>query len=99
MVVETRSKVVILDITGVPTVDTLTAAHLIKTVQAVKLLGAQALISGISGRIAQTLVGLGLDLKGVQTKAMMADGVADAFERLNLAVVRKDQTAWMGSGR
>lgn len=86
-VVETRSRVVILDITGVPTVDTLTAAHLIKSVQAVKLLGARAIITGISGRIAQTLVGLGLDLGGINTKSIMADGVADAFNRLGLRVV------------
>src|SRR6185503_11117586 len=72
-IVETGSDVAILDITGVPTVDTLTAQHLIKTVTAARLMGAECIISGIRPQIAQTIVHLGVDLTGVVTKASLAD--------------------------
>jgi rsbT co-antagonist protein RsbR len=87
-IVETGAEVAILDITGVPTVDTLTAQHLIKTVTAARLMGADCIISGIRPQIAQTIVHLGVDLGDVITKATLADAFATALKRLNLAVGR-----------
>lgn len=75
----------IIDITGVPTVDTLTAQHLLKTVAAARLMGADCIISGIRPQIAQTLVHLGVDLD-VVTKASLADAFATALRRLRLTV-------------
>jgi rsbT co-antagonist protein RsbR len=86
-IVETGAGVAILDITGVPTVDTLVAQHLIKTVTAARLMGADCIISGIRPAIAQTIVHLGVDLSGVITKANMADAFALALSRVGLAVV------------
>ncbi len=83
---ETQSKVVILDITGIPTVDTLVARHLLSTATAVRLMGAECIITGISARIAQTMVQMGIDLKGLLTRASMADGLRDAFDRLGQKV-------------
>jgi rsbT co-antagonist protein RsbR len=80
-VVETGSQIVILDITGVPTVDTLVAQHLLKTVTALRLMGADCIISGVRPQIAQTIVHLGVDLQGVTTKANMADALALALKR------------------
>ncbi|MEO8064593.1 MAG: STAS domain-containing protein [Pseudomonadota bacterium] len=80
-VVETGAQVVILDITGVPTVDTLVAQHLIKTVTALRLMGADCIISGVRPQIAQTIVHLGVDLQGVTTKANLADALALALKR------------------
>ncbi len=68
-IVETESQIAILDITGVPTVDTLVAQHLLKTVTAIRLMGAECIISGVRPQIAQTIVHLGVDLQGVTTKA------------------------------
>ena len=68
-IVETGSEIAIIDITGVPTVDTLVAQHLLKTVTAIRLMGADCIISGIRPQIAQTIVHLGIDLQGVTTKA------------------------------
>ncbi len=76
---ETQSKVVILDITGIPAVDTLVARHLISTATAVRLMGAECIVTGISARIAQTVVQMGIDLKGINTKGNMADGLREAF--------------------
>jgi rsbT co-antagonist protein RsbR len=87
-IVETGSEVAIIDITGVPTVDTLTAQHLLKTVTAARLMGTDCIISGIRPQIAQTIVHLGVDLSAVVTKATMADAFALALQRLGLAVVR-----------
>jgi rsbT co-antagonist protein RsbR len=87
-IVETGAEVAILDITGVPTVDTLTAQHLIKTVTAARLMGADCIISGIRPQIAQTIVHLGVDLGDVMTKATLADAFALALQRLGLAVAR-----------
>jgi rsbT co-antagonist protein RsbR len=87
-IVETGAEVAILDITGVPTVDTLTAQHLIKTVTAARLMGADCIISGIRPQIAQTIVHLGVDLGDVVTKATLADAFALALQRLGLTVVR-----------
>ena len=80
-IVETGSSIAIIDITGVPTVDTLTAQHLLKTVTATRLMGAECIISGIRPQIAQTIVHLGVDLGGITTKATMADAFAIALER------------------
>ena len=88
-IVETGSLIAILDITGVPTVDTLVAQHLLKTVAAARLMGADCIISGIRPQIAQTIVHLGVDLNSVTTKATLADAFAIALKRTGLAVVRK----------
>ena len=87
-IVETGSLIAILDITGVPTVDTLVAQHLLKTIAAARLMGADCIISGIRPQIAQTIVHLGVDLGDVQTKATLADAFALALRRLNLSVQR-----------
>jgi rsbT co-antagonist protein RsbR len=80
-IVETESQVAIIDITGVPTVDTLVAQHLLKTVTALRLMGADCIISGVRPQIAQTIVHLGVDLQGVTTKASLADALALALKR------------------
>ena len=85
-IVETGSLIAILDITGVPTVDTLVAQHLLKTVAAARLMGADCIISGIRPQIAQTIVHLGVDLNSVTTKATLADAFAVALKRTGLAV-------------
>ncbi|MGC4061613.1 MAG: STAS domain-containing protein [Aquabacterium sp.] len=79
-IVETGSELAIIDITGVPTVDTLVAQHLLKTVTAIRLMGAECIISGIRPQIAQTIVHLGIDLQGITTKATLADALAVAFK-------------------
>jgi rsbT co-antagonist protein RsbR len=81
-IVETGAEVAIIDITGVPTVDTLTAQHLLKTVTAARLMGADCIISGIRPQIAQTIVHLGVDLTDVTTKATLADALRLAFARV-----------------
>jgi rsbT co-antagonist protein RsbR len=85
-IVDTGSEIAIIDITGVPTVDTLVAQHLLKTVAAARLMGADCIISGIRPQIAQTIVHLGVDLQDVITKATLADAFAVALKRLGLAV-------------
>ena len=87
-IVETGSALAIIDITGVPTVDTLTAQHLLKTVTAARLMGAECIISGIRPQIAQTIVHLGVDLGDVITKASLADAFALALEKTGRTVVR-----------
>jgi rsbT co-antagonist protein RsbR len=87
-IADTGAEVAFLDITGVPTVDTLTAQHLIKTVTAARLMGAECIISGIRPQIAQTIVHLGVQLGDVTTKATLADAFAAALKRLNLGVSR-----------
>jgi rsbT co-antagonist protein RsbR len=82
-IVETSAEIAIVDITGVPTVDTLTAQHLIKTVTATRLMGAECVISGIRPQIAQTIVHLGVDLSGVVTKSTLAGAFNWALKRLN----------------
>lgn len=86
-IVDTGSEVAIIDITGVPTVDTLVAQHLLKAVTAIRLMGAECIISGIRPQIAQTIVHLGVDLRGVTTKANLADALGVAFQRSGLTVV------------
>lgn len=88
-IVETGAEMAILDITGVPTVDTLTAQHLLKTVTAARLMGAECIISGIRPQIAQTIVQLGIDLGDVITKASLADAFREALTRMGLAVGRR----------
>ena len=88
-IVDTGAAVAIIDITGVPTVDTLVAQHLLKTVTAIRLMGADCIISGIRPQIAQTIVHLGVDLGGVTTKATLADALAVALDRAGLAIVRR----------
>ena len=85
-IVETGSAIAIIDITGVPTVDTLVAQHLLKTVAAIRLMGADCIISGIRPQIAQTIVHLGVDLTAVITKATMADAFEVALKRSGYAV-------------
>jgi rsbT co-antagonist protein RsbR len=84
-IIETGSEVAIIDITGVPTVDTLVAQHLLKTVTAARLMGAECIISGIRPQIAATIVHLGVDLGNIATKASLAD----AFR---LALVKTGQS-------
>ncbi len=86
-IVETGASIAILDITGVPTVDTLVAQHLLKTVAAARLMGADCIISGIRPQIAQTIVHLGVDLNAVVTKATLADAFAVALSRTGRAIV------------
>ena len=80
-IIDTGSEVAIIDITGVPTVDTLVAQHLLKTVAAARLMGAECIISGIRPQIAQTIVHLGIDLGQVITKATLADAFREALKR------------------
>jgi rsbT co-antagonist protein RsbR len=88
-IVETGSTIAIIEITGVPTVDTLVAQHLLKTVAAARLMGADCIISGIRPQIAQTIVHLGVDLGNVVTKATLADAFALALQRNELTVTKK----------
>jgi rsbT co-antagonist protein RsbR len=85
-IVETESQIAIIDITGVPTVDTLVAQHLLKTVTALRLMGADCIISGVRPQIAQTIVHLGVDLQGVTTKANLSDALALALKRSGIVV-------------
>ena len=87
-IVETRATTAIIDITGVPVVDTLVAQHLLQTVAAARLMGADCIISGIRPQIAQTIVHLGLELNTVATKATLADAFALALQRVGLGVTR-----------
>ena len=83
---ETQSEVAVIDITGVPVMDTGTAQHLLKTVTATRLMGADCIISGIRPQSAQTIVHLGVNLGDVTTKASLAGALAVAFKRMGLAV-------------
>jgi len=85
-IVATRSPIAILDITGVPTVDTLTAQHLMKTVAATRLMGAECIISGIRPQIAQTIVHLGVSLGDIVTKASLADAFRLALKKLGHSI-------------
>ena len=88
-IVESGSSIAILDISGVPAVDSLVAQHLIKTVSATRLMGAECIISGIRPEIAQTVVHLGIDLTNIITKSTLASALRTAFSMLQLQVVKK----------
>ncbi|MBS1564251.1 MAG: STAS domain-containing protein [Bacteroidetes bacterium] len=94
-IVVSGSTIAILDISGVPAVDSLVAQHLIKTVAATRLMGAECIISGIRPEIAQTVVHLGIDLSGIVTKATLASALKFAFSMLRLEVkrIQKDKTS------
>lgn len=87
-IVDTGAVIAIIDITGVPTVDTLVAQHLMKTIAAARLMGADCIISGIRPQIAQTIVHLGVNLEDVVTKATLADAFLVALERTGTAVIK-----------
>ena len=87
-IVETEALIAIIDITGVPTVDTLVAQHLLKTVAAARLMGADCIISGIRPQIAQTIIHLGINLSDVVTKATLADAFAVALQRTGATLAR-----------
>jgi len=90
-VMETGSLIAIIDITGVPTVDTLVAQHLLKTISATRLMGADCIISGIRPQIAQTIVHLGVNLDDVVTKATLADAFMVALKRTGATVTSSDK--------
>lgn len=92
-VVETGARIAIIDITGVPTVDTLVAQHLMKTVAATRLMGADCIISGIRPQIAQTIVHLGVNLNDIVTKATLADAFEVALARLGATVSKAASTS------
>src|SRR5579859_6056715 len=92
-IVQTNSRFAIIDITGVPTVDTLVAQHLLKTITAARLMGAECIISGVRPQIAQTIVHLGIDLSQVITKAKLSDAFALALQRSGKTVTRISSAA------
>lgn len=92
-VVATNSKFAIIDITGVPTVDTLVAQHLLKTITAARLMGAECIISGVRPQIAQTIVHLGINLEDVVTKAKLSDAFALALQRSGRTVTKVSAAA------
>ena len=89
-IVETNSPVALVDITGVPTIDTQTAQHIIETISAVRLLGAQVILTGVRPTTAQTLVHLGIDLSNIITRSSLAGGLRVALESLDLEVLGKN---------
>jgi rsbT co-antagonist protein RsbR len=97
-IVATNSKYAIIDITGVPTVDTLVAQHLLKTITAARLMGAECIISGVRPQIAQTIVHLGINLEDVVTKAKLSDALALALQRSGRTVVRSSESSNSGRG-
>ena len=87
-IVDTGAEIVIVDLTAVPVVDTAVAKHLLETVTAARLLGAEAMLVGMAPRIAITLVHLGIDLSGIITRGTLAQGLELALARLGLEVIR-----------
>jgi len=88
-IVETYSKVIILDIQGVAAVDTAVANHLIKITKATKLLGCECILSGISPAVAQTIINLGIDMNAIKTKSTLSDALSEALTLINLEVKEK----------
>lgn len=95
-IVEKQSEIVILDITGVTVLDTSVSRHLLETVSAARLLGAEVLVVGLTSQTAMTLVHLGLDLGDLTTRTTLAKGLEFAFSQLGLEVVHKSRTAAPG---
>jgi PAS domain S-box-containing protein len=91
-IVATRSAMALVDITGVPTIDTQTAYHLIETISAVRLLGAQVVLTGVSPQIAQTLVHLGIDLSGIATHSSLVAGLRSTLDMLGIQMISKGKT-------
>ncbi|HME00084.1 MAG TPA: STAS domain-containing protein [Terriglobia bacterium] len=89
-IVETNSSVALLDVTGVPAVDTRTAQHLIETITSLRLLGAHAVLTGVRPSIARTLAHLGISLSDVVTRSSLAEGLRVALDILNLKIGRRD---------
>ena len=89
-IVETNSPVALVDITGVPTIDTQTAQHLVETITAVRLLGAQVVLTGVRPALAQTLVHLGIDLSHIVTRSSLSAGLRVALDLLDLQVISKN---------
>ncbi|WP_333906986.1 STAS domain-containing protein [Delftia acidovorans] len=89
--VSTESELAIIDITGVPTVDTLVAQHLLRTVTAIRLMGAECIISGIRPQIAQTIVHLGIDMRDITTKATLAEALKLAMGKTGWRITRQTQ--------
>ncbi|HRX57744.1 MAG TPA: PAS domain-containing protein [Eubacteriales bacterium] len=90
-IVETYSKVIILDIQGVAAVDTAVANHLIKITKATKLLGCECILSGISPAVAQTIINLGIDMNAIKTKSTLSDALLEALEIIDLEVTQKQR--------
>jgi len=90
-IVDTNSEIAVLDITGVTAMDTQTAQHLIETISTVRLLGAKAILTGVSPAIAQTMVQLGIELSNVDTRSTLASGLRLAFDDLGYTVCRTGQ--------
>lgn len=88
---ENQAKVAILDVSGIPVVDSLVAKHLVRTVSAAKLMGAESIVTGIRSSISQTMIQLGVDLSGVITKSTLSDGIEIAFNLTNQKVVPKQE--------
>lgn len=97
-IVASNSRVAIIDITGVPTVDTLVAQHLLKTITAARLMGAECIISGVRPQIAQTIVHLGINLSDIVTKSKLSDAFTLALERSGRTVVKMKNHEQRGSG-
>jgi len=95
-IIDGAAEIAIIDITGVPTVDTLVAQHLMKTVTAIRLMGADCIISGVRPQIAQTVVHLGVDLEGITTKSTLADALALALKKMGLTVSKTKNGVGMG---
>lgn len=86
---DTQSKVAILDISGIPVVDTLVAKHLLRTVAAARLMGAHCIVTGVRARISQTMIQLGVDLSEVTTRSTLADGLRVALDLTGLKIVER----------
>lgn len=87
VIVKTKSPMALVDITGVPTIDTQTAQHIIESITATRLLGTQVVLTGVSPSIAQILVHLGIDLSEIETKSSLAAGFQVALNSLGMKVV------------